>query len=55
MSPSWLRKLNYQALSKHSRVRQWLGAEVSDDPRYLNASLAHNPWTRWPENCEGSD
>ena len=34
---------------------EWLGAEVSDDPRYLNAALAHNPWTRWPENCEGSD
>lgn len=32
---------------------QWLGDEVSDDPRYLNASLAHYPWARWPENTEG--
>jgi len=28
----------------------WLGPEVSDDPRYLNANLARNPWSQWPEN-----
>lgn len=26
---------------------QWLGAEVSDDPRYFNASLARHPFSRW--------
>ena len=29
---------------------EWLGREVSDDARYLNASLALAPWTSWPEN-----
>ncbi len=25
----------------------WLGAEVSDDSRYLNARLLQNPWPTW--------
>ena len=25
----------------------WIGAEVSDDPRYYNANLVENPYTRW--------
>ncbi|MFP4062496.1 MAG: CYTH domain-containing protein [Halochromatium sp.] len=25
----------------------WLGAEVSDDPRYYNANLARHPFTQW--------
>ena len=25
----------------------WLGAEVSDDPRYFNSQLAQNPFRRW--------
>ncbi|MBD2124701.1 CYTH domain-containing protein [Trichocoleus sp. FACHB-262] len=25
----------------------WAGAEVSDDPRYFNASLAKHPYSRW--------
>jgi adenylate cyclase len=25
----------------------WLGREVSDDPRYFNARLAAEPWTGW--------
>jgi len=25
----------------------WLGEEVTDDPRYLNASLVTRPFTRW--------
>ena len=28
----------------------WLGTEVSEDPRYLNASLSKHPWASWPEN-----
>jgi adenylate cyclase len=26
----------------------WLGAEVTDDPRYLNTNLARQPWRSWP-------
>ena len=25
----------------------WIGEEVSDDPRYYNANLVENPFTRW--------
>ncbi len=25
----------------------WLGAEVSDDPRYFNANLARHPFSHW--------
>lgn len=25
----------------------WLGEEVSDDPRYYNACLADHPWSQW--------
>jgi CYTH domain-containing protein len=25
----------------------WVGAEVTDDPRYLNACLAEHPWREW--------
>ncbi len=26
----------------------WIGAEVSDDPRYFNAKLAREPYRDWP-------
>ena len=29
---------------------QWLGKEVSDDPRYYNAALISHPFSRWQEN-----
>ncbi len=25
----------------------WLGEEVSDDPRYFNANLIHHPYSQW--------
>jgi hypothetical protein len=28
---------------------EWLGAEVSEDPRYLNANLSIQPYGEWPE------
>ena len=28
----------------------WLGQEVSDDPRYYNMNLMQLPYTQWPEN-----
>ncbi|HEY9906400.1 MAG TPA: CYTH domain-containing protein [Thermosynechococcaceae cyanobacterium] len=27
----------------------WIGAEVSDDPRYYNSNLAQHPFPRWRE------
>ena len=29
------------------RLPPWLGAEVTDDPRYTNAALARTPFSRW--------
>ncbi|MGF1496420.1 MAG: CYTH domain-containing protein [Elainellaceae cyanobacterium] len=29
----------------------WLGQEVSDDPRYYNASLAQHPYRQWSEGA----
>jgi len=26
---------------------EWVGKEVSEDPRYYNVSLVRNPWTSW--------
>ena len=28
-------------------IPPWIGAEVTGDPRYYNASLVANPYTRW--------
>lgn len=30
---------------------EWLGAEVTADHRYANASLVSAPWPTWPENA----
>lgn len=30
----------------------WLGVEVSDDPRYFNSSLAENPYSNWRKTEE---
>ena len=27
---------------------EWLGKEVSDDPRYYNSNLSQHPYTTWP-------
>jgi adenylate cyclase len=29
------------------RMPPWVGPEVTGDPRYFNANLARNPYTRW--------
>ena len=31
----------------------WLGEEVTHDPRYLNACLAEHPWREWGEKAAG--
>jgi adenylate cyclase len=35
----------------HQRIvlPEWAGREVTDDPRYYNASLVRQPYTRWRE------
>lgn len=29
-------------------IPEWLGEEVSEDPRYFNMNLAIRPWSQWP-------
>lgn len=31
----------------------WLGADVSDDPRYLNQNLSRQPYSRWRDDASG--
>jgi len=33
---------------------EWLGHEVSDDPRYLNANLSIRPYGQWAEKADAS-
>ena len=33
----------------------WLGAEVSDDPRYFNSNLVRVPFTRWTNHGDEHD
>ena len=30
-------------------VPEWIGKEVSDDPRYYNANLVENPYSQWSD------
>jgi CYTH domain-containing protein len=32
---------------------QWIGPEVTHDPRYLNVNLAKNPYSRWSFTAAG--
>lgn len=34
-------------LDQEIALPSWIGAEVSDDPRYYNANLIQHPFTRW--------
>jgi len=38
------------AADQHILLPDWIGEEVTDDPRYYNASLIANPFTRWGNN-----
>jgi adenylate cyclase len=30
---------------------EWLGAEVTEDPRYYNSELSRHPWGQWSGNA----
>lgn len=34
---------------QHVPLPEWVGREVSGDPRYANASLVRYPWSQWRE------
>jgi len=35
------------------RLPDWVGEEVTDDPRYYNACLIANPFTKWSDRSSG--
>jgi adenylate cyclase len=40
-------EIELAAEGEHFERPPWLGAEVSDDPRYYNVNLARQPFNRW--------
>lgn len=40
-------EVELEAADQRIELPEWIGAEVSDDPRYFNASLIANPYSRW--------
>ena len=42
-------EIELAAADEHFERPPWLGAEVSDDPRYYNVCLVDVPYTSWPE------
>jgi len=43
-----LAELELEAVDEVFARPDWLGAEVSDDPRYFNVNLAQWPYSDWP-------
>ncbi|MCK7578508.1 MAG: CYTH domain-containing protein [Chromatiales bacterium] len=42
-----LAELELETVDEHVERPDWLGTEVSDDPRYFNVNLARNPYRDW--------
>ncbi len=40
-------EIELQSEEEAFRRPSWAGEEVTGDPRYMNASLVENPWSRW--------
>lgn len=40
-------EIELQDETEKFELPEWIGAEVSDDPRYYNANLVAYPFTRW--------
>ena len=46
-------EVELEEADQHVSLPDWIGEEVTDDPRYYNASLIANPFTRWSHNPSG--
>ena len=42
-------ELELETSDEHFARPEWLGEEVSDDPRYYNSRLVEQPYSTWPE------
>jgi len=40
-------EIELESAGKEFPVPEWIGEEVSDDPRYYNANLVKNPFKNW--------
>ena len=40
-------EIELQDIHQEFRRPSWVGAEVTDDPRYLNVNLARDPYSTW--------
>lgn len=43
-------EVELDAESEQFTLPDWVGAEVTDDPRYLNVNLARHPFKAWPSS-----
>lgn len=40
-------EIELESESEHFHKPSWIGAEISNDPRYYNANLVKNPYKNW--------
>ncbi len=40
-------EIELQAINEKFNIPEWIGQEVSDDPRYYNSYLSKHPYTSW--------
>lgn len=46
----YVAEIELESANAEFSIPDWLGEEVSHDPRYTNASLAQHPYSAWEEN-----
>ena len=42
-----LAEIELQSENQHFEIPEWIGEEVSGDPRYFNSNLVKHPFTKW--------
>lgn len=42
-------EIELESIDQHFDIPPWIGKEVTDDPRYYNANLVSNPFSKWKE------
>lgn len=46
----YIAEIELESANTEFSIPDWLGEEVSDDPRYTNASLAQHPYSTWEDH-----
>lgn len=46
-APLVIAEVELDRIDEEVALPPWVGAEVTDDPRFTNAALALRPWSRW--------